>query len=170
MFLFARRLLSKYIGQEGKTVVHATVSGVVMIDGKVLLVRHTYGVAKDKLLLPGGHVKENEMAEQAVTREILEETGVEARPLNVIGVRLKKEEWLILYRMEYISGTPVSDGYENSEVVLMSLQEAVERDDIMPLSREMCRALLTDRVVELPYDAELKFKGIKDDEYMIYGF
>ncbi|MCM1245861.1 MAG: NUDIX domain-containing protein [Roseburia sp.] len=150
--------------------VHATVSGVVMIDGKVLLVRHTYGVAKDKLLLPGGHVKEDEMAEQAVAREILEETGVKARPLAVIGVRLKKEEWLILYRMEYISGTPVSDGYENSEVVLMRPEEAVRRDDITPLSREMCRALLTGKVIELPYDAELKFKGIKDDEYMIYGF
>lgn len=150
--------------------VHATVSGVVMIDGKVLLVRHTYGVAKDKLLLPGGHVKENEMAEQAVAREILEETGVEARPLNVIGVRLKKEEWLILYQMEYVGGTPASDGYENSEVVLMSPEEAVKREDITPLSREMCRALLTDRVIELPYDAELKFTGIKEEEYMIYGF
>lgn len=150
--------------------VRATVSGVVMIGGKVLLVRHTYGVAKDKLLLPGGHVKEDEMAEQAVAREILEETGVEARPLNVIGVRLKKEEWLILYRMEYVGGTPASDGYENSEVVLMSPGEAVKREDITPLSREMCRALLTDRVIELPYDAELKFTGIKEDEYMIYGF
>lgn len=31
-----------------------TVCGIVEIEGKVLLVRHTYGNAKDRILLPGG--------------------------------------------------------------------------------------------------------------------
>lgn len=150
--------------------IRATVSGVVIIDGKVLLVRHTYGVAKDKLLLPGGHVKDGEMAEHAVAREIREETGVEARPENIVGMRLKVDEWLILYRMEYVSGMPVSDGYENSEVVLLSPEEAVAREDITPLSREMCRAVMTDTLAELPLNQELKWDGLKQDEYMVYGF
>ena len=70
--------------------VEATVSGVVSIEGRILLVRHTYGVAKGRILLPGGHVKPGEMAEEAVSREILEETGVLARPLGLIGTRIKR--------------------------------------------------------------------------------
>ncbi len=150
--------------------VEATVSGVVSIEGRILLVRHTYGVAKDRILLPGGHVKPGEMAEEAVSREILEETGVLARPLGLIGARLKKDEWLLLYRMQYVSGTPATDGYENSEVLLLSPEEAVKREDIMPLSRELCRAVWRETVVEFPYDPDLKFQGIPDAEYMIYGF
>jgi len=113
-------------------VVEATASGVVSIDGRILLVRHTYGVAKGRILLPGGHVKPGEMAEEAVSREILEETGVLARPLGLIGTRIKK--------------------------------------DIMPLSRELCRAVWRETVIEFPYNPELKFQGIPDAEYMIYGF
>lgn len=150
--------------------IEATVSGVVCIEGKILLVRHTYGVAKDKILLPGGHVKPGEMAEQAVSREILEETGVVARPMGLIGTRIKKEEWLMLYRMKYVSGIPVTDGYENSEVLLLSPEEAVKREDIMPLSRELCRAIWQGKEVELPFNPNLKFQGVPDDEYMIYGF
>lgn len=150
--------------------VKATVCGLVQIEGRVLLVRHTYGVAKDRILLPGGHVKEGEMPEQAVSREIFEETGVVAEPMGVIGVRLKLEEWLVLYRMKYVSGTPVTDGYENSEVLLLSPEEAAGREDITPLSRQMCLALWHERIMEMPYNSRLKFPGTPEDEYMIYGF
>ena len=34
-----------------------TVCGIIEIEGKVLLVRHTYGNAKDRILLPGGFVQ-----------------------------------------------------------------------------------------------------------------
>ncbi len=33
-----------------------TVCGIVEIDSKVLLVRHTYGTAKNRILCPGGYV------------------------------------------------------------------------------------------------------------------
>jgi len=56
-----------------------TVCGIIEIEGKVLLVRHTYGNAKDRILLPGGFVQENELPTAAVYREILEETGVTAK-------------------------------------------------------------------------------------------
>ena len=52
------------------------VCGIVEMDGKLLLVRHTYGTAKDRILLPGGYVKENEIPTISAEREILEETGV----------------------------------------------------------------------------------------------
>ena len=53
-----------------------TVCGLLLVDGRVLLVRHTYGTAKDRILLPGGYVHEGELPTTAVEREIFEETGV----------------------------------------------------------------------------------------------
>ena len=45
---------------------HFAVCGIVEIDGRILLVRHTYGVAKGRILLPGGYVKENELPTNAI--------------------------------------------------------------------------------------------------------
>ena len=34
---------------------HFAVCGIVEIGGKILLVRHTYGTAKGRILVPGGY-------------------------------------------------------------------------------------------------------------------
>ncbi len=49
------------------------VCGILEIDGKILFVRHTYGQAKNRILIPGGYVKEDELPTQAVKREFFEE-------------------------------------------------------------------------------------------------
>ena len=54
-----------------------SVTAVVLRDNKVLLARHTYGAGKDFLIVPGGYLNLDETPEQAVKREVLEETGVE---------------------------------------------------------------------------------------------
>ena len=46
------------------------VCGIVEIGEKILLVRHTYGTAKDRILLPGGYVKAGEIPTTAIEREI----------------------------------------------------------------------------------------------------
>lgn len=114
-----------------------TVCGIVEIDGKVLLVRHTYGSAKDRILLPGGFVQEGELPTVAAEREILEETGVTAKTKSVLAIQFKSEQWCVVFIMDYVSGIPKSDGYENSEILLLSAEEAVYRDDITNLSREI---------------------------------
>ena len=65
--------------KESKNKQNFAVCGIVEIDNKILLVRHTYGVAKDRILLPGGYVKENELPTFAVEREIFEETGTNCK-------------------------------------------------------------------------------------------
>ena len=85
-----------------------TVCGIVEIEGKVLLVRHTYGNAKDRILLPGGFVQENELPTVAVEREILEETGVTAKAKSIIAMQFKLEQWCAVFAMDYISGTPLN--------------------------------------------------------------
>ena len=121
-----------------------TVCGIVAIQGKILLVRHTYGIAKGRILLPGGYVREGELPDRAVEREIWEETRITARAKAVLSLQFKPEQWCVAFLMEEASGTPISDGYENSEVLLLTAQEAVEREDITNLSREILTAYLHD--------------------------
>ena len=121
-----------------------TVCGIVEIEGKILLVRHTYGSAKDRILLPGGFVQENELPTVAVEREILEETGVVAKAKSIIAIQFKPEQWCVVFVMEYLSGTPKSDGYENNEVLLMTAEEAVKRDDITNMSREILKSYIAE--------------------------
>ena len=113
------------------------VCGIVEIDGKILLVRHTYGTAKDRILLPGGYVKENELPTLAISREISEETGVVCKAKELYSMQFKSEQWCAVFTMEYLSGKPESDGYENSEVLLLTVEEAIARDDLTNMSREI---------------------------------
>ena len=63
-----------------------TVCGIVEINGKVLLVRHTYGTAEGRILVPGGYVEEGELPSKAIEREVFEETGVSAKTKAVFSV------------------------------------------------------------------------------------
>ncbi len=121
-----------------------TVCGIVEIEGKILLVRHTYGTAKDRILLPGGYVREGELPTAAAEREIFEETGVCAHADSLLAMQFKDDQWCAVFLMEYIEGKPRSDGFENSEVLLLSPEEAVERPDITNMSRAILKAYLKD--------------------------
>lgn len=119
-----------------------TVCGIVEIEGKILLVRHTYGTAKNRILLPGGYVAENELPTAAAEREIWEETDVRTRAKSIMAMQFKPEQWCAVFIMEYLSGMPKSDGYENSEVLLLTAEEAVKREDITNMSREILTAYM----------------------------
>ncbi len=115
---------------------HGKAVGCVVIRGEqVLLVRHTYGSAKGKLLIPGGYVQVGEMPEDAAMREVLEETGVVAEPRDILCVRFKPDDWYITFRMNHVSGEPRTDGSENSQAMFLDIDEAVRREDITELSR-----------------------------------
>ncbi len=144
-----------------------TVCGIVEIDGKVLLVRHTYGAAKDRILLPGGFVQENELATAAAEREIYEETGVNAIVRSLISMQFKPQQWCAVFVMDHVSGEPRSDGYENSEVLLLTPEEAVVRDDITNMSRELLKAYIANKA-DLSRSSYVPASADKDS-YAIFG-
>lgn len=146
---------------------HFTVCGIVEIYGKILLVRHTYGIAKDRILLPGGYVKENELPTKAVEREIFEETGIECQAKSLISMQFKNDQWCAVFVMNYINGNPKSDGYENSEILLLTPDEALSRDDITNMSREILKAYKSN--FPLLNKSDYIAKSCTEDNYVIFG-
>lgn len=143
------------------------VCGIVEIDNKILLVRHTYGTAKDRILLPGGYVKENELPTTAIEREIFEETSVRCKAKELYSMQFKSEQWCAVFTADYISGEPKSDGYENSEVLLLSVDEALSRDDLTNMSREILKAYKENKKGLLKSDYISKDRTAED--YVIFG-
>ena len=144
-----------------------TVCGIVEIEGKVLLVRHTYGNAKGRILLPGGFVQSNELPTTAIEREIFEETSINTKAKSIIAVQFKPEQWCIVFMMEYLSGTPKSDGKENSEVLLLSPADAVNRNDITNMSREIIKKYIN-KYVELSKSDYIPASADREN-YVIFG-
>ncbi len=62
------------------------VGGVVIEDGRVLLIRRANEPRQGEWSIPGGLVETGETLEYAVARELQEETGLVVRPLGVIEV------------------------------------------------------------------------------------
>jgi len=60
--------------------VRATSLSIIEKGGKVLLVKRNHEPFKDYWCLPGGHIDFGETAEQAIIREVKEETGLTFTP------------------------------------------------------------------------------------------
>jgi ADP-ribose pyrophosphatase YjhB (NUDIX family) len=66
---------------------YLAVSAAIFRDGKVLIVRRRRAPAKDLYTLPGGGVELGETLEQAVIREVREETSLDIEPVELVGFR-----------------------------------------------------------------------------------
>ena len=92
---------------------------------------------KGLLIVPGGYVEYGELPQQALKREYLEETNTVIEPKNIIAVRFNAHDWYVAFRAEYISGEAVSDNDENSEVVWLAVEEALEREDVAGFNKKI---------------------------------
>ena len=145
-----------------------TVCGIIEIQGKILLVRHTYGAAKDRILVPGGYVEENELPNVAIEREIFEETGVVAKAKSLLSIQFKTNQWCPVFICEYLSGTPKSDNYENSEILLLDIDEAIGREDITNMSRELLKIYKSNKEKGLSKRDHLA-KNTTEQSYALFG-
>ena len=145
-------------------------AGAVVHEGKVLLVRSTYGSSKGCWLLPGGYATHEETLDQTAVREVREETGIEAEVVDVIGLRTRHTEHggavFVLFRMRPLSGQPVPDGVEVDRVAYFCAEEvsAMADDDIVALSRNAALAALGEGR-GLPEDERFP---LKDEAYRAF--
>ncbi len=63
-----------------------TVDGIIASSGKLVLIQRKKEPFKGQYALPGGFVEYGEAVEDAVVREIKEETGLETEIISLIGV------------------------------------------------------------------------------------
>lgn len=94
------------------------VGAVVIHEGRVLLVRRGKDPLRGRWVVPGGAVEAGETLEQAVVREVREETGVTVRPEGVLlvcdriqseGGALQYHYVIIDYRCAYLRGSARAD-------------------------------------------------------------
>jgi len=94
-------------------------------EGRILLMRHP----RRGWEFPGGQVEEGEDLLAALSREIREETGVEARPtrLAVVSSNLRQPTKVLFdFLCAWESGEPRQDGNESLEVGWFGREEALE--------------------------------------------
>jgi len=91
------------------------VGAVLIHQDKVLLIKRGKEPLRGRWVVPGGTVELGETLEQALVREVQEETGLTVRPLEVVLVfdRIEREgdavryHYVIIdYLCDYVSGTP----------------------------------------------------------------
>jgi len=66
---------------------YLAVSAAIFRDGRVLIVRRARPPAHGLYTLPGGGVELGETLEQAVIREVREETALDIEPIELVGFR-----------------------------------------------------------------------------------
>jgi ADP-ribose pyrophosphatase YjhB (NUDIX family) len=76
------------LGEHKRGNVWLAVAGLVVnTSGEWLVVKKKYGGLKGKWSIPAGFVEANETVDQAVVREVLEETGISCHVQGILGVR-----------------------------------------------------------------------------------
>ncbi len=63
-----------------------TVDGIILQEQSILLIKRKHEPFQGKWALPGGFVEYGETTEQAVTREVSEETGLKTHIIGLVGV------------------------------------------------------------------------------------
>ncbi|HEY2940833.1 MAG TPA: NUDIX hydrolase [Vicinamibacteria bacterium] len=123
------------------------VGAVLIHQGKVLLIRRGKEPLRGRWVVPGGTVEVGETLEQALVREVQEETGLVVRPIEVVAVfdRIERDgdavryHYVIVdYLCRYVSGTP---------------QAASDAEDVAFVAREdLSRYVLPEKALEVVLD------------------
>jgi 8-oxo-dGTP diphosphatase len=125
------------------------VGGVVVRDGRVLLVRRGKEPLYGRWTVPGGTVELGETLEEAVVREMEEETGLRVEPVEVLtvfdridrdGERVRHHHVIVDYLCRWRSGEAgaASDALE----VAWASAEELPRYDLPPKALEVVRGAL----------------------------
>ena len=80
------------------------VSAVVLREGRVLMMREAKKSCRGTWYLPAGRVEKNESLEDAVVREVLEETGLAFQPISIICVDSQGTSWFRFTFVGLITG------------------------------------------------------------------
>lgn len=124
------------------------VGGVYFKGDEVLLVKIGYGSNKGMWMVPGGFVEAGESIEEAVVREVEEETGFSVKPTRIVGLRsgvqlkqgVRQTTVYIVFEVEYLSGVLAKDENEIEDIKYWKFNDIESADEIIELSKEIVLA------------------------------
>jgi 8-oxo-dGTP diphosphatase len=127
------------------------VGAVVVHAGCALLIRRGKEPLRGRWVVPGGTVELGETLEEAVMREVLEETGIVVRPVEVVkvfdaierdGEGVRFHYVVVDYRCAFVSGVPRAGS--DAEAAAWVEANDLESHDLPPLALELVRRALLD--------------------------
>ncbi|OEH93988.1 NUDIX hydrolase [Bacillus solimangrovi] len=110
------------------------VAGYVVADGKILVVKKRYSGLKGKWSLPAGFVDEGETVDEAVVREVKEETGLECKVNGLVGIRTGVindviSDNMVIFSLKPLRGELKPETTELYDAVFLSPTEILEDKD-----------------------------------------
>jgi 8-oxo-dGTP diphosphatase len=130
-----------------------SVSGYITNDaGEVLLIRNLH--RSDTMEMPGGQVEEGETLEEAIHREILEETGVTVQLIGITGIyqNISSGVICVVFRGHYQSGELRTAEGETTEVTFTNLTKDIV-NHLITRTHMRTRALDAMEPNYIPYEA-----------------
>lgn len=153
-----------------------SVGALVVAGERLLVVKMAYGPSRGRWMLPGGIVDPGETLDTAAAREVREETGIEARPLGIAGLRSRvmgqDNDTYVLWLLEPLdpAATPVADGREIEECRWLPFDELVTGDEAVYLVQYLARKL-RDGALRLQTRADdyaYQFPGTTPDTWKLF--
>jgi len=125
------------------------VGGVVIRGGKVLLIQRGKEPLKGRWVIPGGTVELGETLEEAVAREVREETGIIVRPREVVLVfdRIERRDGAVAYHyvvIDYLCddlGGTLQAGSDAADAAFVATED-LARYDMPPAALDLVRRFL----------------------------
>ena len=122
-------------------------AGVVDVEtDRILLARKAQNPAAGLWTLPGGFVEADELLEDALVRELEEETGIQAANPRLVAVRStlarKGHDTYLVFRLDHSGGDPRPDGVEIAEVGWFDRTRLAEDPDVAAYTVLVARACL----------------------------
>ena len=114
-----------------------TVGGIIFIDNKAVLIKRKHPPEAGRWTIPGGRIRVGERIDDALKREILEETGIEIEVKRLVEVAEKvvrddndriQYHYIILdYLCEFVSGK-INASSDAEEVRTVNMEDIDELD------------------------------------------
>jgi 8-oxo-dGTP diphosphatase len=129
------------------------VSGIVDYDGKWLVVKKSYSGLKGQWSFPAGFVEANETIDEAIVREVHEETGIDTKVKDIVGIRSgvikeKISDNMILFSLKAEHDDIVIDEKELESAAFISPKQLLNDQDSSLLVKEYAKSNMLNQMFQ----------------------
>ena len=147
------------------------VGGFLIRDGRLLVVRKTYGPWAGLWTIPSGYVEPRESIVRTIEREVAEEAGVVGRAEDIVGVRnlvtSRVNDTFLMFTMSYVAGEPRPDGTEVNDAAFVAVDELARSEEAAPFTKAMIARVPDARGLRLDGYAPPKDR-LDHEAYLLY--